>query len=132
MKALVPAIAAALVIASAPPALAQVEIVVPGGTVETPDTAPRPIYNDDYVYGTPADRLRDFDPAAYAINALRISNFFPRRGHVSFNIDRAVTLNESGESIAEHQIRCQAAYASYELASDTFLDANGIPRPCRL
>lgn len=132
MKAFIPAIAAALVIGAAAPALAQVEIVVPGGTVEAPDTAPRPIYNDDYVVGTPADRLRDFDPEAYAINALRVSNFFPRRGQVPFNVDRAVTLNATGESIAEHQLRCQAAYASYELASDTFLDANGIPQPCRL
>lgn len=133
MKVLVPVIVTLLALAAAPPAAAQpIEIVVPGGDVVPPDAAPQPVYGDDYVYGTPAERLRDFDPAAYAINALRVSNFFPRRGHISLNADRAATLNATGQSLAEHQLRCQAAHPTYELASDTYIGPDGIPRPCRL
>lgn len=130
MKALLTVLTATLALTV--PALAQpVDITVPFGPGSSPDSAPRLFYDDDYVYGTPFNP-HYFDPAAAAINALNISHFYPPRGHRSLNIDRAITLNATGDSIAEHQARCQAAYPSYDLASDTYLAANGIPRPCRL
>jgi hypothetical protein len=128
MKTLLPVVAATLLLTSV--ANAQpLDITIPYSG-DPADSAPRPYYNDDYVYGDPWNR--DFDPAAAAINALNISHFNVPRGRSSFNVDRAITLNATGDSIATHQMKCQAAYASYDLASDTYLTDNGIPRPCRL
>jgi hypothetical protein len=130
MKPLLPVLVAAIVMSSA--AMAQpLDIIVPfDGPGDASAPSPRFFYDDDYVYGDPWDP--SFDPAAAAINALNVSNFYPRRGHSVLNIDRAITLNASGESIATHQLRCQAAHPSYDLASDTYLGSDGIPRPCRL
>ena len=129
MKPLLPVLVA-IVTSSA--AMAQpIDITVPfDGPGDASASAPRFFYDDDYVYGDPWNP--NFDPAAAAINALNVSNFYPRRGHSVFNIDRAVTLNATGESIATHQLKCQAAYPSYDLASGTYLGPDGIPRPCRL
>lgn len=113
------------------PASAQTLIVVPGGAVDY-DTSPEPFSGDGYVYGRGFDPGQNFDPAAAAINALNISHFYPPRGRSALNVDRAVTLNSTGDSIAAHQLRCQAAYASYDLGSGTYIDGDGIPRPCRL
>jgi hypothetical protein len=132
MKALLAVLVATVgLFAVALPAAAQTEITVFGGQVADPDFFPRPIYNDDYVYGTNRFPGQNFDPAAAAINALNVSNFYLPRGRSPFNFDRAATLNRTGESLAEHQLRCQALYDSYDLASDTYLAGNGIPRPCR-
>jgi hypothetical protein len=130
MKSLLAAAATAIVVLAATPVLAQTVVTIYGGRY-VPDTAPRPFYNDDYVFGRqyPGD---NFDPAAAAINALNASNFWPKRGRATFNIDRAFTLNATGDSILEHQLKCQAAYSSYDLVSDTYIAGNGIPRPCRL
>ena len=130
LKSVLPVLATAIVVSSA--ALAQpVEIIVPYyGPGDASASAPRFFYDDDYVYGDPWNP--NFDPAAAAINALNISRLHPPRGGSAFNIDRAITLNATGDSILEHQLRCQAAYPSYDLASDTYLGANGIPRPCRI
>jgi hypothetical protein len=132
MKSLV-AVLVALVgfIAAAPPAAAQTEITVFGGQVDDPDFFPRPVYNDDYIYGTNRFPGQNFDPAAAAINALNVSNFYLPRGRSPFNFERAATLNRTGESLAEHQLICQAIYDSYDLASDTYIGADGVPRPCR-
>lgn len=125
--AVIPFLALAVVPLSA---IAQpLDITVRGGRIVTPDTAPRPIYNDDYVYG---DRSNPrFDPAAAAINAINISHFYPPRNQSVSNIDRAATLERTGTSIVEHQLRCQAAHPTYELAGDTYLGPDGIPVPCR-
>jgi hypothetical protein len=132
MKALLAVLVAIVgLVAVALPAAAQTEITVFGGQIDDPDFFPRPIYNDDYVYGTNRLPGQNFDPAAAAINALNVSNFYLPRGRSPFNFDRAATLNRTGESLAEHQLRCQAIYDSYDLASDTYIARNGIPRPCR-
>lgn len=133
MKSLLPVLALAVAALAAPAAAQPIDITVPytgpGGTFD----GPRPIYNDDYVYGPRSwDDPGRFDPAAAAINALNVSRFYPPRGHTTLNIDRAITLNASGDSIVEHQLRCQAAFANYDLVSDTYLGEGGIPRPCRL
>jgi hypothetical protein len=132
MKSLV-AVLVALVgfVVAAVPASAQTEITVFGGQVDDFDFFPRPIYNDDYVVGRRLDPGQNFDPANAAINALNVSNFYLPRGRSPFNLERAATLNRTGESLAEHQLRCQAIYDSYDLASDTYIAANGVPRPCR-
>jgi hypothetical protein len=89
-----------------------------------------PGYYDDYVYGNPYSL--NFDPATAAINALNISRFHTPRPRRTFNVDRMITLNATGDSIAEHQLKCQARYQTYDLVSDTYIASNGMPRPCRL
>lgn len=133
MKSLLPVLAVALAALAAPAAAQPIDITVPYyGPGDTYD-GPRPFYNDDYNYGAPTwDDPGRFDPAAAAINALNISHFNTPRGRSSINYNRAITLNATGDSILEHQLKCQAAYASYDLASDTYLGSHGIPRPCRL
>ena len=118
-------------VATGLPAAAQTEIIVFGGDVEGVVTVPQSNFDYDFINAPTTTPGGNFDPSAAAINALNVSNFFPRRGHSPFNFDRAITLNETGESIAEHQLRCQDVYASYDLVSDTYLSSSGIPRPCR-
>lgn len=130
MKALLPALAVLASIAAVPPAAAQpLDITVYGGRVYS-DPAPR-IHDDSYIVRTPVDPGMRFDPGQAAINALAVSNFWLPRGRSTFNVDRAMTLNATGESLAEHQLRCQATYGSYDLVSDTYIGRNGIPQPCR-
>jgi hypothetical protein len=113
------------------PAVAQpLEIVVPGGSYFPSDDDGPSFNNNPDIYRAPIDPAGRFDPGQAAINALHHSHFWLRGS--SFNLDRAVTLNATGDSILEHQLKCQAAYASYDMASDTYLGSNGIPRPCRL
>jgi hypothetical protein len=114
------------------PAAAQTEITVFGGQVDFFDDAPGPSYNGDFVAGPRFDPGGNFDPAAAAINALNASHFYLPRGRSMFNLDRAMTLNRTGESLAEHQLICLAAYDNYDLASDTYIGPDGVPRPCRL
>jgi len=90
---------------------------------------PNFFYSHDYNYGNPYDY--NYDPAAAAINAYNNSHMKARRSSV-FNIDRAITLNYTGDSMTRHQEKCQARYASYDMISDTYLGDNGIPRHCRL
>lgn len=132
MKVLLTALfAAAAIGVTAAPALAQpLDILVPGG-VFLPDPTP-PDFPDRRIVRTPVTPNGNFDPAQASLNALAISNFYPPRNFTSFNYDRALTLNATGTSILEHQLRCQAAYPTYDLASDTYLGGNGLPRPCRL
>lgn len=131
MKVLLTALVVAAAIGVSAPALAQpLDIIVPGGTLFL-DRAPGD-FPDRRIVRTPVTPGGNFDPAQASLNALAISNFYPPPGYVSINFDRALTLNATGQSILEHQLRCQAAYATYDLASDTYLGDNGIPRPCRL
>jgi hypothetical protein len=126
-------IAAVGFIATALPAAAQTEIFVFGGDVEAgvQTVSPSTFDSSRIVTGPVFDPGGRFDPAQAAINAINVSHFFPRRGHSPFNFDRALTLNETGESLAEHQLRCQALYDSYDLVSDTYYSRSGIPLPCR-
>jgi hypothetical protein len=132
MKLLLAALIAAIgLCATALPAAAQTEIIVFGGDVEGIRTVPPDVFEREFLNGPVSDPGGRFDPAQAAINALNVSHFFPRRGHSPFNFERAVTLNATGESLAEHQLRCQDIYESYDLVSDTYLSSSGIPRPCR-
>lgn len=131
MKLLLPAFALIVAFGAAAPAAAQpLDIIVRGGAV-VPDTTPRD-FPDRRIVRTPITPGGNFDPAQASLNALAVSNFYPAPGYVEINFDRAFTLNATGDSILEHQLKCQAAYASYDPASDTFIGANGIPQPCRL
>jgi hypothetical protein len=126
-------IAFAGLLTTALPVAAQTEITVFGGIPDRGDirTVPPSTFDDSFVNGPVFDPGGNFDPAQAAINALNVSHFFPRRGHSPFNFDRALTLNATGESLAEHQLRCQDRYDSYDLVSDTYLSSRGIPVPCR-
>lgn len=119
--------------ATASPAAAQpVEITVPGGVgVFEPSLAPRPIYNDDYVVGPRLDPTQPFDPADAAINAVNVSGFYPPPDFTAFNFGRAATLNATGESIAEMQIRCQNQHPTYDPVSNTYFGPDGLPVRCR-
>ena len=133
MKSLLPVLALALAVVAAPAAAQPIDITVPYYGPDDSYDGPRPFYNDDYVYGPRVwDDPGRFDPAAAAINALNISHFNTPRGRNTLNYDRAITLNATGDSIIEHQLKCQSAFASYDMVSDTYLGDNGIPRPCRL
>lgn len=131
MKVLLTALTAAVIGALAVPAAAQpLDIVVPGGTLVP--GAISPDFHDRRIVRTPVTPNGNFDPGQASINALAISKFYPPNGFVSINYDRALTLNATGSSMLEHQLRCQAAYATYDLATDTYLGDDGLPRPCRL
>lgn len=131
MKVLLTALTVVAMGILATPAVAQpLEILVPGGIVMPNSVSPN--FPDRRIVRTPVTPGGSFDPAQASLNALAVSNFYPAPGFVSINYDRALTLNAMGTSILEHQLRCQATYASYDLASDTYIGENGLPRPCRL
>lgn len=131
MKFLLPALALVTALGLVAPVVAQpLDIIVRGGTI-VPDVGPRD-FPDRRIVRTPITPGGSFDPAQASLNGLAVSNFYPAPGFVSINYDRAYTLNATGDSILEHQLKCQAAYSSYDLATDTYLDPYGIPRPCRL
>lgn len=132
MKALLSLAVLVATVAVVGPAVAQpLQIVVPGGSYFSYPDDDVPNFNSSPdVFRAPVDPSGRFDPAQAAINALHHSRFWLRGS--MFNVDRAVTLNATGDSILEHQLKCQAVYASYDLASDTYIGSNGIPRPCRL
>ena len=131
MKVLLTALTVAAIGALATPALAQpLDIVVPGGSLVPNSVSPD--FPDRRIVRTPVTPNGNFDPAQASINALAVSKFYPPNGFVSINYDRALTLNATGSSILEHQLRCQATYATYDRATDTYLGENGLPRPCRL
>lgn len=121
------ALAAMSALACAAPAAAQpIEITVPGGTVEPAPLAPsnrtiRPSRLFDYHL----DFDTRFDPGEAALD----SQFYVRT-LPSINPVRAAVLDRHGISLAEHQLRCQALYPSYDLVSDTYLGQDGIPRSC--
>lgn len=85
---------------------------------------------DDYVYGWPRnENSPNFDPAAAAINALNATN--PRiRGSRDFGL--VDTRGRNGGLSVNHQLRCQAKYASYNMISDTYVGNSGMPRRCKL
>lgn len=131
MKHVLPALVL-LLLGAVPVAAQEVYVTIPYGS----HGGPGPSYGygfsfqDDYVYGNPYSL--NFDPATAAINALNISRFHTPRPRRTFNVDRMITLNATGDSIMEHQLKCQARYATYDMVSDTYIAANGLPRPCRL
>ena len=127
MKTLLTVLTATVALAAVSPAFAQpLEIIVRGGT-----PSPLPTFlpdGDEYVYGWPENPNNpNFDPAAMAINAWMVTH--PRLRTLPVNISLASRLAYSTGSWADHQIRCQARYATYDPISDTHID-NGLPERC--
>jgi hypothetical protein len=131
MKTLTPVIALALISLAAPAAAQPVEATVRGGRIiySPPSVVrPWPFYDNYYPYRNPPGS--NFDPALASIAANEFA--FGRRARVvPVNIDRAITLARTGDSMVAHQLKCQAQYPTYDLISDTYL-VRGIPWPCRL
>ena len=70
----------------------------------------------------------DFDPSFYAqVEGLRLVARNPSAG---VDLVLGAILDQNGETTAEHMLRCQARYSSYEPVSNTYLAANGLPRTC--
>ena len=125
-------LAALVVIAgmtTAAPAIAQpLQIIVTDpGLIEPPPAPVPPVvpsrlldYNLDIL-----DITGNFDPGEAALDSQVFSVPTP-----AINMVRADVLEANGESIAEHQLRCQQMHASYEPASDTYLGGDGLPRLC--
>lgn len=123
------AIAVVAALAGTAPASAQplrITVTDPG-VIEPPLLAPpsgrfvRPSTLFDYHL----DFGRNFDPG----KAAEDSQFFSRPSPAIHTV-RAAVLDRHGESIAEHQLQCQALYPTYEPAGDTYLGPDGIPRYC--
>ena len=130
MKYLLPTLTLGLALALAAPVAAQpLDIIVRGGT---PAVLPPVIFDggDDYVYGWQDFRDdQNFDPAAAAINALNVMN--PNFRGRAPDVDLVFALAFRSGSWARHQERCQAAFATYDWGSDTYL-VGGLPRRCPL
>jgi hypothetical protein len=70
----------------------------------------------------------DFDPSYYAqAEGLRM---LARNPNASVDLVLGAILDQNDETPAEHMLRCQARYPNYEPVSNTYLAANGVPRPC--
>lgn len=133
----------AATLATSAPAIAQpLRIVVPGGTVlPDPDlqrhylfgfdndpTARAILWND---YLTPERFGGPFDGARAALDAEAIAH--PRiRVRQQWNEEVAASLIRTGNSFAEHWLRCQQNFPGYDLVTNTYWGPGGIPRPCRL
>lgn len=132
---------AALVCAVSPAVARPLSIVVPYGgsrvvqvpqphSLPVPHTSVQPefYFNRDYLFYSTDPWSYNFDPAAAAINASNA--IYHREVPPSINWVRAATLDRTGESMLQHQLKCQARYPSYDMASDTYLGAHGIPTDC--
>jgi hypothetical protein len=132
MKLLLSVVALVAGLLAVGPAVAQpLQIIVPGGFDNDSSSVVDTFVYDDYVIRTPVDPGGRFDPGQAAINAINVSHFWVPRNYSPFNVNRAVTLNATGDSLALHQLKCQAAYDTYDLVSDTYIADDGLPRPCR-
>lgn len=128
------ALAGTLALAWALPAAAQpLRITVTGpGVIEPPLLEPPLLappsgrtVQPSTLFDYHLDFEGNFDPGKAAAD----SQFFSRPTP-ALNMVRAAVLNRNGESLAEHQLRCQALYPTYELAGDTYLGPDGTPRYC--
>jgi len=71
------------------------------------------------------DITGNFDPGEAALDAQLFTVSTP-----AVNMVRADVIEANGESIVEHQLRCQQMHSSYEPASDTYRGRDGLPRLC--
>jgi hypothetical protein len=121
------ALAAVSAVAASMPASAQpLEITVPGRTAEP---VPLPPSDRAVQRSKLFDYHLDFDirfePGEAALDALPVVRTGP-----SINPVRAVLIERHGLSLAQHQLRCQSLYRTYEPVSDTYVGPDGIPRNC--
>ncbi len=124
-----------------PAAAGSAHIIVHGG--KSPDQIPQPpsytwpdndLSRRDVLwdqYWIPSRLGGAFDAAQAAIDAEAIAHPRPSRTQL-WNPDLAATIVRTGDSFATHWLKCQRAYASYSLVTDTYDGPNGLPRPCRL
>lgn len=116
-------------LASAAPAVAQpLRITVTDPGLIEPPLLERPsgrFVRPSRLFDYHLDFGGNFDPAKAAMD----SQFFSRPSPAVHPV-RAAVIERHGESIAEHQLRCQALYPSYEPVSDTYFGPDGIPRDC--
>jgi hypothetical protein len=122
--------AAAVSISAAPALAAPVHITIPGDAYVYEGTTLPPATDNAPVFQPPGLNL-PFDPAQAALAAMQ---FVPwaheNRASLADNGSLIRTLARTGESFSEHWSRCEARYASYSVADNTYLDAAGVPRNC--
>ena len=123
--------AVAVLAASAVPALAApVHITIPGDAYVYEGTTLPPSTDNAPVFQPPGLNI-PFDPAQAAIASMQ---FVPwahqNRASLADNGSLIRTLARTGESFSEHWSRCEARYASYSVADNTYLDADGVLRNC--
>ncbi len=90
-----------------------------------------PSYYDSYgadlagdgFYGDPLSRY--YDPAG----AIPDTQYY---GPPAVDLVLARTLDRTGDSVLGHILKCQARYATYSAASNTYFGRNGIPVACYL
>jgi len=117
-----------LIAALAAPAFAQTRVIVRGAH---PLNAP-PGFSDyggggfygspEYLYGdNPLDRY--YDPAG----KIPDSNYY---GPPAVDLVLGETLSRNNESMLSHMLRCQAAYRTYNPATNFYFGRHGIPQVC--
>lgn len=120
----------AIVALAAAPVLAQplqITVTDPGLIVEEQPGQPPPgrYERPSKLFDYHLNFNTNFDPGEAAMD----SQFVNRPGPAIHTV-RAAVLDRNNESLAEHQLRCQAMYATYEPVSDTYLGSDGIPQYC--
>ena len=125
-------LATTVALIASPVLAAPLIITVPGGNYVYEGTDLPPRGPDVDIFPPPAIGA-PFDPAQAAINAMQHVPW-AHRTHLDY-ADNAVlirTLSRTGASLAEHWAKCQARYATYNLADDTYTDSHGLPQNCRI
>lgn len=124
-------ILATLAAVAATPALAApVYITVPGGSYVYEGTTLPPSGPDTPIFPPPQIGA-PFDPAAAAANAMQhVPWAHHTRVSLAGNTNLVRALARAGDSLSAHWEKCQAQFASYNLADDTYIDSDGLPRNC--
>ena len=125
-------LATAAALAVTPVLAAPVYVTVPGGSYVYEGTTLSPSGPDVPIFPSPPIGA-PFDPAGAAIASMQ-SVSWAHRTHLDYS-DNAVlirTLARTGDSLAAHWAKCQARYATYNLADDTYTDSSGLPQNCRI
>ena len=121
---------ALLIAGLAAPALAQTPRAVVRGARPLYVAPPPPVdygfdysYYDSpqYIYGDPLDRY--YDPAGKVPD----DRYY---GPPAVDMVLATTLTRNHESILSHILHCQAAYPTYNAATNFYSGRDGIPRVC--
>ena len=122
----------ALVALPLPAFAAPVYITVPGGGYVYEGTELPPSTDTAPIFQPPGINL-PFDPAQAANASMQTVPWAHRNTpELADNGALIRTLARTGDSFAEHWSRCEARYASYSVADNTYLDAGGVPRNCEL
>lgn len=107
------------------PAQAAPRIIVRGATPLLPDNSYN--YGGDYsagpayFYANPLDPY--YDPAGKTPD-------WRYYGPPAVDLVLARTLDHNGESMLDHMLRCQASFPSYNAATNSYSDRQGLPQIC--